>query len=131
MTTLMTSHMNTPLGNPGAVMAPTAPWESQHDRTSYNRLLLLCSQQARTMALPDQQGRRVESPGVPFGEQLHRSKRSLSPDGGIPSMLVRRDTPMSSKKAQKQCQVCSQVASGNFFGASVCLPCKVRNCRRI
>ena len=26
----------------------------------------------------------------------------------------------------KRCQVCGEKASGNFFGALVCLPCKVR-----
>ena len=33
---------------------------------------------------------------------------------------------IKSKKAVQLCVVCNDVAAGTYFGASVCLPCKVR-----
>ena len=36
-------------------------------------------------------------------------------------------TARAAHNATRKCQVCEEPASGNFFGALVCLPCKVSN----
>ena len=36
-----------------------------------------------------------------------------------------QETELASSTTTKQCRVCNAPASGTFFGAVVCIPCKV------
>jgi len=63
---------------------------------------------------------------APSGEKLLQLGYAGASLGGVSGQLVvDKCGPVN---MGKRCQVCGEKASGNFFGALVCLPCKVRVC---
>ncbi len=65
-------------------------------------------------------------------EALTKSRNTKHPNPGELDVPIKaeescsqRPNQKSSPKVVRACQVCRENASGNFFGALVCLPCKV------
>ena len=115
---------------------PTAVTVNTLRTTSPESYFSLTQATSRDSHLVDHLDKKIERPRVDDTSSAAVSDRacydnirkegSSTDTGRLSSQPIQEDMTELSSSSSFNCEVCGEAANGNFFGAIVCLPCKVR-----